>query len=960
MRKLAALQLTVLFSALYLAACSNSVSEYTNESGEVAQETESSSGSEEIVSSAESDTTAQTVEIEDMIRLSGGTVTLGSNGKEFKTNETPAMKVVLDYEFYMDVHEVTCGEYGKVAREAKLKHFNCTGDSLPIADVTYYDAILFANAKSKQEKRDTVYTYSKATYDGEGHCTDLEGIAFHSEVEGFRLPTEAEWVLAATRAWNTAKSWNGGNSGYTAHEVCSMGADSAGFCDMAGNVMEWVNDWLGLFRDTMVTNYAGASDGGDLGERVVKGGNYTSSIKEINVASRGDVYTVTSSTRAEYVGFRLAFGKIPDAVRMSNSGKATTVVVTPIASSETVKSLAGTYNVKLAFRNDVSGNLAYIDYMELPLSVTEIEDTLEVYHPDISPDGNLVTFCTKIEGVAGKSALYVRDLNEDGSNLVRLDVESAAIPRWRVLENGDTVIVYVSDAGNNKDEAAFRSASTWLVRFAAGKFGTPEKLFDGAFHGGISEDNTLAVTGARLLRARVAKPRSTLVQDARDTVWYDGAQACNASLAQDGSKRTAFLDFGGKPGRAFAGENYATHERILIADSSGTLTQSIKAPAGYTFDHSEWASDGIRSNIVATLSNMNGAHTKIVLVNPADSSVTELAESEELWHPALWVKKAEIIPDTLSEDSTVSEYVLDPDSAGIYYNTSGACPYAINFRYKMEFLWQYKDTANTVILGSSRAFYAINPILFNAPVFAINLATQASSISGNSFFFKNYILPHVKNLKVLIIALDLDRAYNDGNNANNIFYQSYMSYPGFVYDKNHNYWVDNYPKNLFKKTYEAPGKDSEAKKLRPTRGFKPMAAFGWGEPNVAEDSCWMDSRAEEFQANFALLEDLITICKEHDIAVIGVIIPLNPKYKDTGAFGYRGLRRSDAFKVIEDLSELSQTYPNFVLMDENKMGEHDYADEEALDASHLSEAGATKLTARVDSLIKTLDIDFGE
>ena len=70
-----------------------------------------------------------------------------------------------------------------------------------------------------------------------------------------------------------------------------------------------------------------------------------------------------------------------------------------------------------------------------------------------------MAFCTKIEGLSGKSVLYVRDLNKGGSNLARLDVGSAAIPRWRVLENGDTVIVYVSDAGNNKDDAAFRSAS---------------------------------------------------------------------------------------------------------------------------------------------------------------------------------------------------------------------------------------------------------------------------------------------------------------------------------------------------------------------------------------------------------------------------------------------------------------------------------------------------------------------
>ncbi len=130
-----------------------------------------------------------------------------------------------------------------------------------------------------------------------------------------------------------------------------------------------------------------------------------------------------------------------------------------------------------------------------------------------------------------------------------------AIPRWRVLENGDTVIIYVTDADNNKEESAFKSASTWQVKFSNGKFGALQKLFDGAFHGGIREDNSLAVTGARILRARVAQQGSTVTQNARDTVWYkyggDAEQACNVSLAKDGSKRTLFLDFGGKTGKNF-------------------------------------------------------------------------------------------------------------------------------------------------------------------------------------------------------------------------------------------------------------------------------------------------------------------------------------------------------------------------------------------------------------------------
>ena len=174
---------------------------------------------------------------------------------------------------------------------------------------------------------------------------------------------------------------------------------------------------------------------------------------------------------------------------------------------------------------------------------------------------------------------------------MKLDVENAAIPRWRVLENGDTAIVYVTSAENNRDETAFWALSTWQVVFKDGAFGEPEKLFDGAFHGGISEDETLAVTGARLLRARVAEKGSTVMSSAVDTVWYNGEQACNASLSKDGTKRTLFLDFGGKTGREFVGEDYDTHERLLIVDSTGKLIQSVAAPAGYTFDHSEWVAD---------------------------------------------------------------------------------------------------------------------------------------------------------------------------------------------------------------------------------------------------------------------------------------------------------------------------------------------------------------------------------
>ena len=236
----------------------------------------------------------------------------------------------------------------------------------------------------------------------------------------------------------------------------------------------------------------------------------------------------------------------------------------------------------------------------------EIVDTIDSYHPTLSPDGRFVAFSTKYEGISGTSELYVRRL--DSTELkYKLDVESAAIPRWRVHE-GDTEIVYVTSADNNSDKAKWENASTWSVKFADGKFETPKKLFDGTFNGGISADGKLAVSGARLLRANV---------NGKNQTWYNEEQACNASLSEL-TKQTLFLDFGGKTGKEFSGAKYNTHEQMLIADSTGKLVKMIPAPKGYTFDHTEWVHNN-ENLAVATLTNIDGAHPKIVLVNTNDS-----------------------------------------------------------------------------------------------------------------------------------------------------------------------------------------------------------------------------------------------------------------------------------------------------------------------------------------------------
>lgn len=932
--KMASLSVLLL---LLMASCSND--DVSNKPGEISEP----SPIKEPIDTNVNDITDS---IEGMLLVEGSsdTVILGTNIKGAKISESPEMGVVLDYDFLMDEHETICKDFIALMSDSILaKSINCSKDNHPVSNVTFYDAVLYANKKSKSQDFDTVYEYTSATFDSENHCTNLGGFVFHPEKKGFRLPTEAEWIKVASKDYDPNKSFNNSNSDFKTNTVCSQGKDSLGFCDFSGNVMEWVNDHFGLLKDTIVSNYAGLMNKNDLDERIVKGGYFGLEPNSINLYSRGDVYTVTSASKTEYVGFRLVLGKIPDVLWFDNSGKVAMTPITMLATSSDIMKYTKTLDTKLAFVNMESGNLAYVDYSEEGMGVIEIADTLSVYHPDISPDGKRVAFSTGFEGVSKTSAVYVRDLNQTGSHLVKLNVKSAAIPRWQVLENGDTVITYVTNAGNNKDSSTFFSYSTWSVPFSNGAFGQPSELFKGAYHGGVTQNQKFAVTGSTLFRK---------YNNEKTSIGYNKEQVCNVSLNQDGSNRTLFLDFGSETGQDFVGKKYAVHGQILIADSTGKLIQSIESPSGYTFDHSEWATGQVESNIVATLTNVNGAHEKITLINTNDSTSMDLVKGSELWHPCLWIKKKEIVID----DPIVEKSKLDPDSAGMYYNSSGVCGTAMLFRYKMEFLWQYKDTANVVIIGSSRSYFGVNPFAFSEPVFAVNLGISATSIYGNSFLFNNYILPHVKNLKVLILSIDIDRGGNSGYSSNNMFHKSYASYSGYVYDMNHNFWKDEEPVGLFEATYNSPGSSSMANIIRPTRGYNTHVANGWGNPNVTEDSTWMDMRLSVFNNNVDMLVDLIDTCQKNNITVIGVLFPVNPKYKETGAYGYAGLRRSEAPAIIERLANLSDTHKNFILMDENKMGNHDYDDSMASDASHLATPGANQLTQRLDSIIHTLDL----
>jgi len=872
------------------------------------------------------------------VLANGKSVVLGTNEPTAKVDERPQMRVDFTYDYSISRHEVLCNDFNEVMKDVSGLQLECAQDSMPASNVTFFDVALYANAMSKKMGLDSAYVFSSAEFDAGNHCMNLNGFSFKPEADGFRLPTEAEWVFAAEQVWDPEKGWNFLNSNFTFHKVCTSAEDTQYLCDMAGNMLEWVNDGRVLYNDGAVTNFVGGVVSSNTTAGVVKGGSFRKAPNEMFLYKRGDDYPILYSNRADYVGFRLAYGSIPNATYLSENGDASLTPITVLVSDAEIRSLTESYKAKLAFRNEESGNLVYVSFSSKGANVVEIPDTIDVYHPEISPDGQRVAFCTSSEGESGRSSIYVRDLDDFNHNLVKLDVEGgAAIPRWRVKPNGDTVIVYVTSPYNNEG-AQFEQESTWEVPFANRKFGVPQKLFNGAYHGGISDDDRLAVSGSTRLRARIVSDQAL----GNDVIWYEGEQACNASLSKDGSKRTLFLDFGGNAGRTFVGTNYRVHEELLIADSTGNLVQAVPTLTGFRFDHSEWAGgvlkDSASNLVVVSLTNVNEAHEYIALVDLKDNSVHLLVQGGDLWQPCLWVRQ---------ENASHPKPVVDKDSAGAYFEYDASNPVvfsSVELAMHLKSFWKYSGEVEAVAFGSSMV---LDAVIENAMTsyFTLNMGVSLSDIHLAEYLLRHYVLPYAPKIKVVVVELSpglLFRSFEE--NAGWLIDHS----PGMLYDQNHlteetkneiaDFSLDQeYPRDLFSQQY-----------LKNTFLLPPG---GWNSPEIAVDISMMTSDLPNVQAGLEAFRSIKQLTDSCGIALVAVITPRNPAYKDTEAFDIFGPPRDVAHELIQTVADMG-----ILIFDENKDGLHDYTDEMAANSYHVSYLGAIQFSERLDSLLKTLPV----
>jgi formylglycine-generating enzyme required for sulfatase activity len=243
------------------------------------------------------------------VRIEPGTFTMGSpaseEGREFDEFQH---SVTITHAYCMKATEVTQGEWQAVMGSNPSGFKNC-GANCPVEQVSWDDAVLYANALNRREGLPECYAGS--TFTGLG-C------------RGYRLPTEAEWEYAA-RAGTTAATyrnldgvaWYRDNAGRTTHPVRKKQPNAWGLYDMLGNVWEWTGDWYDTDPGT-ATDPTGPASGP---YRVSRSGSWSNSARYARAASRN---FERPDRRDSGLGFRLA-KTAPAGSESGNLGRSATM-----------------------------------------------------------------------------------------------------------------------------------------------------------------------------------------------------------------------------------------------------------------------------------------------------------------------------------------------------------------------------------------------------------------------------------------------------------------------------------------------------------------------------------------------------------------------------------------------------------------------------------------------------------
>jgi formylglycine-generating enzyme required for sulfatase activity len=219
------------------------------------------------------------------------------------TNGKRGRRLTVAQGFYVGKTEVTQEEWHDLMG---MNPSGFKGALLPVENVTWFDAVDYCNARSRKEGLTPAYTrYGKS------------GVVWNQDADGYRLPTEAEWELAARGGVQGGRyrysggdridevAWYSANSGNTSHPVGSKEANELGLFDMSGNVWEWCWDWYEERRPALPSE---PPSGVQNAQRVLRGGSWSTGESYLSTGYRNHS---AAEDRYSSIGFRVLRGGKP-------------------------------------------------------------------------------------------------------------------------------------------------------------------------------------------------------------------------------------------------------------------------------------------------------------------------------------------------------------------------------------------------------------------------------------------------------------------------------------------------------------------------------------------------------------------------------------------------------------------------------------------------------------------------
>lgn len=258
----------------------------------------------ELTDSIDTSNMIQVVSIETTFAMGYPESDPGPYGNHWKASAKPQHNVTIDA-FYLDITEVTVESYVVMLNQMIDYPSSLSLLVNPLMPITYDPETGF-QAIAEFENRPMNYV---SWYEAMAFCV----------YQNKRLPTEAEWELAAKGSDienPRTVPWENGGWGcqkavyYTNETLCAQrpepvgshpeGNTPDGISDLGGNVSEWVFDWLDDYTIDSQVNPLGPDTGT---YKILRGGGFRDSSDALRVTDR---VAANPKSRSEGVGFRCA------------------------------------------------------------------------------------------------------------------------------------------------------------------------------------------------------------------------------------------------------------------------------------------------------------------------------------------------------------------------------------------------------------------------------------------------------------------------------------------------------------------------------------------------------------------------------------------------------------------------------------------------------------------------------